>query len=135
MQTKPATTPDAAPTGTETVLVVEDNTEVRELASATISGLGYRVLEASNGPAALDILQRDCTIDLLFSDVVLPDGMNGFELVHKARAVRSGLRALMTSGYANIHRPSVDRPDVPLLLKPYRRDELAERIRMALDRV
>ena len=61
--------------------------------------------------------------------------MNGFELVHKARAMRNGLRALMTSGYANIHRPSSERPDVPLLLKPYRRDELAERIRSVLDRV
>jgi signal transduction histidine kinase len=122
------------PTGTETVLVVEDNAEVRELATATISGLGYRVLEAANGPAALDILKRNDHIDLLFSDVVLPDGMNGFELVHQARAMRSDLRALMTSGYANIHRPRTDRPEVPLLLKPYRREELAERIRLILDR-
>ena len=127
--------PDTAPTGTETVLIVEDNPDVRELATATISGLGYRVLEASNGPTALDILQHEPGIDLLFSDVVLPDGMNGFELVLKARAMRNGLRALMTSGYANIHRPSNERPDVPLLLKPYRRDELAERIRSVLDRV
>ncbi len=125
---------EAAPTGTETVLVVEDNPDVRELATATISDLGYRVLSAPNGPAALDILRQEISIDLLFSDVVLPDGMNGFELVHKARAMRRGLRALMTSGYANIHRPDSDRPDVPLLLKPYRRDELAERIRLALDR-
>jgi signal transduction histidine kinase len=125
---------EIAPTGTETVLVVEDNADVRELARATISGLGYRVLEASSGPAALDLLKRDDGIDLLFSDVVLPLGMNGFELVHKARAMRSGLRALMTSGYANIQRPGTERPDVPLLLKPYRRDELAQRIRLALDR-
>ncbi len=131
----PSVSGKAAPTGTETVLVVEDNPDVRELATATISGLGYRVLAAPNGPAALDILRQEGSIDLLFSDVVLPDGMNGFELVHKARAMRTGLRALMTSGYANIHRPSSDRPDVPLLLKPYRRDELAERIRLALDRV
>jgi signal transduction histidine kinase len=125
---------EPAPTGTETVLVVEDNTEVRELATAAISDLGYRVLAAANGPAALDILQHESRIDLLFSDVVLPDGMNGFELVRKACSMRDGLRALMTSGYANIHRPGTDRPDVPLLLKPYRRDQLAERIRMALDR-
>ncbi len=127
--------PGVAPIGTETVLVVEDNPEVRELATATISGLGYRVLAASNGPAALDILTQDGTVDLLFSDVVLPDGMNGFELVHKARAMCNGLRALMTSGYANIHASGGERPDVPLLLKPYRRDELAVRIRSALDRV
>jgi signal transduction histidine kinase len=129
-----AALPETAPTGKETVLVVEDNADVRQLATATISSLGYRVLEAPNGPAALDILQQEATIDLLFSDVVLPSGMNGFELVSRARAMRSGLRALMTSGYANIHRSGSDRPDVPLLLKPYRRDELAQRIRLALDR-
>jgi len=122
-------------TGTETVLVVEDNPEVRELATTTISGLGYQVLEASSGKAALEILQHNSTIDLLFSDVVLPDGMNGFELVHKARALHTGLRALMTSGYANANRPGTEETDVPLLLKPYRRNELAERIRLVLDTV
>ena len=121
------------PTGTETVLVVEDNPEVRELATATISGLGYRVLEASTARDALDILQHNGTVDLLFSDIVLPDGMNGFELVHQARALHTGLRALMTSGYANANRPVSERLDVPVLLKPYRRTELAERIRLALD--
>jgi CheY-like chemotaxis protein len=115
------------------VLVVEDNPQVRELATETISGLGYRVLEASTGQDALDILQRNGTVDLLFSDIVLPDGMNGFELVRKARALHTGLRALMTSGYANANRPVSERPDVPVLLKPYHRNELAERIRLALD--
>ena len=74
-------------------------------------------------------------IDLLFSDVVMPGRMNGFELISEARAIRDGLRALVTSGYANIQRPGADRPDVPLLLKPYRRSDLAQCIRMALDRV
>ena len=55
----------------------------------------------------------------------MPGGMNGFELISKARAIRSGLKALVTSGYANVHRPGTDRPDVPLLLKPYRRGDLA----------
>ena len=123
----------ALPTGTETVLVVEDNPQVRELATTTISGLGYHVLEASTGKDALDILQRNGTVDLLFSDIVLPDGMNGFELVSKARALHTGLRALMTSGYANANRPGSEQPDVPVLLKPYRRNELAEQIRLALD--
>jgi hypothetical protein len=60
--------------------------------------------------------------------------MNGFELVSRARAIRAGLKALVTSGYANVHRPGAHRPDVPLLLKPYRRGDLAQCIRMALDR-
>jgi signal transduction histidine kinase len=126
--------PGATPTGHETVLVVEDNAEVLELAVNTIGDLGYRVLTAADGPSALDIVRGDATIDLLFSDVVMPGGMNGFELVNKARAIRAGLRALVTSGYANVHRPGANRPDVPLLLKPYRRGDLAQCIRMALDR-
>jgi len=123
------------PTGTETVLVVEDNPEVLELAISTISGLGYRVLAAANGPAAMDIIRHDQPIDLLFSDIVMPGGMNGFDLIGKARDVRCGLKALVTSGYANVHRPGADRPDVPLLLKPYRRTDLAKCIRRALDQV
>ena len=127
-------TSDVTPTGHETVLVVEDNAEVLELAVATISDLGYRVLTAADGPSALDIVQGDEPIDLLFSDIVMPGGMNGFELINRARVIRQGLKTLVTSGYANVHRPGADRPDVPLLLKPYRRGDLAQSIRMALDR-
>jgi two-component SAPR family response regulator len=81
------------------------------------------------------MLEPTNVIDLLFSDVVMPGGMNGFELIKQARNIRSDLKALVTSGYANVHRPGTDRPDVPLLLKPYRRSDLAHCIRMALDRV
>jgi signal transduction histidine kinase len=130
-----ATAPQLPPTGHETVLVVEDNAEVLELAVTTISDLGYRVLTACNGPAALKVVLSGQPIDLLFSDVVMPGGMNGFELIKQARNVRNDLKALVTSGYANVHRPGTDRPDVPLLLKPYRRSDLAHCIRMALDRV
>ena len=123
------------PTGNETVLVVEDNPEVRELAVTAINDLGYRVLTAADGPSAMKIIRRKGQIDLLFSDVVMPGGMNGFDLIGKARGVRSGLKALVTSGYANVHRPGSDRPDVPLLLKPYRRVDLAKSIRSALDQI
>jgi len=122
-----------SPTGDETVLVVEDNAEVLELAVATISELGYKVLTAPDGPSALKIVRANRTIDLLFSDVVMPGGMNGFELVAKAKDIRADLKVLMTSGYANVHRPGSNRPDVPLLLKPYRYGDLARSIRMALD--
>jgi signal transduction histidine kinase len=127
--------PRPPPTGHETVLVVEDNAEVLELAVTTISDLGYRVLTASDGPSAMEVVRGAEPIDLLFSDVVMPGGMNGFQLISEARGIRDGLRALVTSGYANIHRPGTDRPDVPLLLKPYRRSDLAHCIRMALDHV
>ena len=122
-----------SPTGHETILVVEDNAEVLELAVTTISDLGYRVLTAADGPSALEVVLGEEPIDLLFSDVVMPGGLNGFELIKKARSIREGLKALVTSGYANVHRPGTDRPDVPLLLKPYRRSDLANCIRMALD--
>jgi signal transduction histidine kinase len=130
----PFRTSEVTPTGHETVLVVEDNAEVLELAVATISDLGYRVLTAADGPSALKIVQGDEPIDLLFSDIVMPGGMNGFELINRARVIRQDLKSLVTSGYANVHRPGADRPDVPLLLKPYRRGDLAQSIRMALDR-
>ena len=71
------------PTGNETVLVVEDNPEVLELAVSTISDLGYRVLTASDGPSAMDIIRHEPRIDLLFSDVVMPGGMNGFDLINR----------------------------------------------------
>ena len=127
--------PGQAPTGHETVLIVEDNAEVRELAVETISDLGYRVLTAADGPAAMRIVESEEPIDLLFSDVVMPGGMNGFELVHEARTVRSGLKALVTSGYVSVQRAGTDRANVPLLLKPYHRSDLAQRIRTELDRV
>jgi signal transduction histidine kinase len=130
----PDTAAKAPPTGSETVLVVEDNPEVLELAVTAISDLGYRVLTAADGPAAMRIIRREEQIDLLFSDVVMPGGMNGFDLISKARRVRGGLKAVVTSGYANVHRPGTDRPDVPVLLKPYRRGDLAMCIRRALDR-
>jgi signal transduction histidine kinase len=126
--------PHPAPTGNETVLVVEDNPEVLELAVAIIGELGYKVLTATDGRSALEIVRGSDAIDLLFSDVVMPGGMNGFELVSTARTIRGDLKVLMTSGYANVHRPGSNRPEVPLLLKPYRQGDLARSIRMALDR-
>ena len=81
----------------------------------------------------MTIIRGEVPIDLLFSDVVMPGGMNGFDLISSARHVRCGLKAVVTSGYANVHRPGSDRPDVPLLLKPYRRGDLAKYIRLALD--
>jgi PAS domain S-box-containing protein len=119
----------------ETVLVVEDEPAVRAVAVRHLTTLGYQVLEAEDGPAALKLLQAATGIDLLFTDLIMPNGMNGQELFRKARERRPALKALFTSGYSEQFikaRDAVDR-DIPMIGKPYRRQALAEKIRAALD--
>jgi len=120
----------------ETVLVVEDDDEVRAYSSGILRELGYEVLEAADGPAALKILDRtDVVVDLLFTDVVMP-GMSGRELSDQARRLRPGLKTLYTSGYtrnAIVHAGRLD-PGVALLPKPFTLSELGERVRDLLDR-
>jgi CheY-like chemotaxis protein len=120
------------PTGSETILVVEDNQAVLELAIMTIGDLGYHVLSAANGAEALKIMGNDVPVDLLFSDVVMPGGINGFELVRRAREMRHGLKALITSGYADTANDD-QVPPLPVLTKPYARGDLARRLRQVLD--
>jgi PAS domain S-box-containing protein len=133
-----ADTPDMAatlPTGDEHVLVVEDDELVREFATALLTALGYRVSAAANGPEALEFLGRDPTVQLLFTDVVMPGGMNGRELATAARRIRPTLPVLLTSGYMGeglVHAGRVDR-DLDLLGKPYRQDALAAKVRAVLD--
>ncbi|WP_337876807.1 ATP-binding protein [Elioraea sp.] len=131
-----ATAPAAAPRGgSETILLVEDDPLVREHVAGQLGALGYRVLRAADGPEALALLEHERGIDLLFTDVVMPGGLNGRDLADLARARQPGLRVLFTSGYAEeaiVHHGRLD-PDVLLLNKPYRRDELASRVRAALD--
>ena len=118
--------------GDETILVVEDNAGVLELAVMTISDLGYNVLSAQNGVEALKIMKSTEKVDLLFSDVVMPGGLNGFELVRQARQMRRGLKALVTTGYANV-RNDGDFPLLAILPKPYARHDLALKLRQILD--
>ncbi len=123
------------PTGKETVLVVEDDPDVRTFVLSALEGLGYQVLEAPHGPAALDLLQRAVGVDLLLTDVVLPHGMNGRELAEEIARTRPEIRKLFMSGYtenAIIHHGRLD-PDVELLAKPFTRDVLAHRLRAVLD--
>jgi signal transduction histidine kinase len=118
--------------GSETVLVVEDDPGVLEVALKTIRGLGYDVVSALNGRKALESLRGGRSVDLVFSDVVMPEGMNGYQLAAAARAIDPRVRILLTSGYSAGHRPGHD-PSLPLLHKPYTRAQLATHIRAALD--
>jgi len=117
-----------------TVLVAEDDAFVRSYALACLKRLGCRALAAENGHAALAVLRREPAVDLLFTDVVMAGGMDGWELADRARGERPGLRVLVASGYAleSLAARGRMRPDVPVLNKPYRPAELARRIRQAL---
>jgi len=118
----------------ETILLVEDEAPVMAVARAFLTDLGYQVLEASTGVEALGILSSDEPIDLLFTDVVLPDGMNGAEVAKAAEGLRPGLKVLFASGYtkeALVYQGRLE-SGVTLLPKPYRKRDLAEAIRAVL---
>ena len=116
-----------------TVLVAEDNDDVRAYTVDTLRQLGYRVLEAHDGPSALRLLDRtDVSVDLLFSDIVMP-GMSGWALAKQALAHKPGLRVLFTSGYPrDIDASGTVGRTIALLAKPFTRSDLARSIRTAL---
>ena len=128
-----ATAAPAARRGHETVLVVEDEAEVRRIAVAFLHSLGYATREAADAAGALALLDTQPDIDLLFSDVVLGDGMTGFELAAKARGRRPGLPVLFTSGYEYASMGATA-GTFELLRKPYRREQLALALKRVLDR-
>ncbi|NLS08242.1 PAS domain S-box protein [Rhizobium sp. P32RR-XVIII] len=113
----------------ERVLVVEDDDRVRRVTVARLEKLGYRVVEASNGRAALDLLERERDIDLLFTDVVMPGGMSGAELALEVRQRQPGLPVLFTSGYADLGAfKDIDVKNDQWLIKPYTAVDLAKRL-------
>ena len=123
------------PTGSETILIVDDEVDLLQLAGHYLSALGYQTHLAGNTQQALAILERDEQIDLLFSDVVMPGGMNGYELAQQATQQRPGLKVLLTSGFTSktIAHNGLARFSAHLLSKPYRKADLARQIRIVLD--
>ncbi|WP_168217548.1 ATP-binding protein [Paracoccus liaowanqingii] len=122
--------------GQETILVVEDDHLVRENVTSQLKFLGYRVYEASSGAEAIKITEHNQDIDLLFTDVVMPGGMSGRELAEIVTVLLPKIAVLFTSGYTEnsiVHNGRLD-PGVELLSKPYRREQLANKIRKVLDR-
>jgi len=121
--------------GRETILVVDDNAEVRRMVEGQLISLGYRVVTAEHGPHALALLEAGLAVDLLFTDIVMPQGMNGFALARAARRLRPGLPVLFTSGFpgSRVETPCGGENGVSFIGKPYRRRDLAARLRDLLD--
>jgi signal transduction histidine kinase len=118
--------------GAEKVLVVEDDPAVLAMAVETLEGLGYQVTTAENAAAALKCLKGRKPFDMLFSDVVMPGGVNGVELAHAALKVRPGLKVLLTSGYVGDEAASWAN-EFPMIDKPYLGPALAAKMREVLD--
>jgi PAS domain S-box-containing protein len=124
----------ALPRGEETVLVVEDDADVRETAVAMLADLGYRIIAADSPAQAIEILESNQVVDLLFSDVMMP-GMRGTQLTARARESRPALKVLYTTGFTatGILQQEVLAPGADLIGKPYRAEDLATMVRHALD--
>jgi PAS domain S-box-containing protein len=127
---KEATDPDAR----ETILVVEDDDRVRKLTITRLMLIGYQVLEANDGPKALDILTGGQVVDLVFTDLVMPGGMSGREVAARARQLRPGIKVLLTSGYAEelVHGDDLEREQLKVLRKPYHQADLVTALREVL---
>jgi PAS domain S-box-containing protein len=126
---------EGLPVGTEHILLVEDDEPLREHAREQLQRLGYRVSVAPSGQKALELLKFFGDFDLLFTDVVMPGGLNGRQLADRIRTFRPELKVLFTSGYtedALVHNGRLDE-GVDLLNKPYRKRDLALKLRKVLD--
>lgn len=123
------------PSGTETILVAEDDLDIRNLVVLMLQRLGYQVIVAENGRIALEILKREPgKVDLIFTDVIMPGGMSGIDLVREARTYYPHMKVLYTSGYTENAIPDYTlNIGEEILSKPYQKQMLAKRIRDVLD--
>jgi PAS domain S-box-containing protein len=122
------------PRGAETILVVEDDQLVQNFVVAQLRSLGYQAVPASTAAEALTKVDAGLSFDLLFTDVIMPGGMNGMELAGEIARRRPGMKVLYTSGYtdnAMVEHGRIEQ-DALLLTKPYRKSELAQMVRQAL---
>jgi CheY-like chemotaxis protein len=118
----------------ELILVVEDDDTVRKAVASRLESLGYAVLEAKTGPKAITMLQSGAPIALVFSDIIMPGGMTGYDLAEWVRSMRPELKVVLTSGYSDIPLAASEAVRaIKLLEKPYTRGQLACALREALD--
>jgi PAS domain S-box-containing protein len=121
------------PPAAATILVVEDDPDVREMIVGILSDLGYQTLVAANGPEALAILSRDQPVDLLFTDIVMPAGISGTDLAREASRLRPDLKVLLSSGYAReANQLRSARVEFPFIAKPYRPAALEQKLEEVL---
>jgi PAS domain S-box-containing protein len=126
--------PWSPPPQSRRVLVVEDDRDVRELVVVMLQGFGYAAIVAESGPRALDLLDSGMAVDVVVSDVLMPDGMSGFQLAREIRRRLPRLPIVLTSGMTGLSGAAEDEgQDLPILRKPYRCDDLAQAIEAALD--
>jgi CheY-like chemotaxis protein len=128
-----ASQPQAMPTGSERILVVDDNEDLLKVTSELLTTLGYQVSCAGDSTDALRVLQTGQEFELLFSDVVMPNGMSGVELAREVKRLRPNIKILLTSGYARDvleRHNAVD--EFPIIHKPFRLADLARRLRAML---
>jgi PAS domain S-box-containing protein len=121
--------------GSEVILVVEDDPMVRAFVVNQLTGLGYKTIAASDGRAAMAIVERGEPFDLLFTDIVMPGGLSGRNLADAVARQRPGIKVLYTSGYTDnavVHHGRLDE-GLLLLTKPYRKPQLAKMVRQALE--
>jgi two-component system, chemotaxis family, CheB/CheR fusion protein len=116
------------------VLVVEDEADVRELIVQHLSDLGCNVHAVSGGPDAVVVLHGEEPVDLLVTDVIMPGGMTGYGIADAAVAVRPGIKVMFVSGYAGTGRAHGHQrhPTAPMLHKPFQRNELLAAVHQAL---
>ena len=121
--------------GTETVLVVDERPAVAETASMILDDFGYTTLIANGADEALLCLDGSTKIDLLFTDLIMPGGMNGVMLARAARERQPKIKVLLTTGYAeaSLERTDAGGTEFKIIMKPYRRLDLARRMRRLLD--
>lgn len=127
--------PESMPKGLETILIVEDDAQVRQHVAHQLTRLGYTTLVAQNGYEALHILDQSGQIDALFIDIAMPGGLNGHQLADRVKQRHPDMPVLLTSGYIDnmIHHDKIASATIHFLKKPYRKQELAQKIRYILD--
>ncbi len=120
--------------GREAILLVEDDADVRDFVARALLGFGYTVRQAADGRAALEILGTDAPLDLLLSDMTMPGGVSGLELIVEAKQRRPSLKILCMSGYSEQLTAGLKLLEYSLLEKPFLRHDLARAVRSTLDR-